>query len=111
MTDAPTFWSVALYFRERRYGGPEEGGWWYDQDTLLHVEDEVMPDWVEKCAGLCMEESVAYDHARVLNQELDLQINRHRHPLDSVLSNGIYVACVHQGWPPERDPATPPYYE
>lgn len=28
------WWSVGLYEIGRAYGGPEEGGWWYDVGTL-----------------------------------------------------------------------------
>ena len=28
------WWSVALYAISRAYGGPEEGGWWYDTGEL-----------------------------------------------------------------------------
>jgi len=27
--------TVALYENDREYGGPEEGGWWYDVGTLI----------------------------------------------------------------------------
>lgn len=30
-----TFWSVGVYEVCRCYGGPEEGGWWYDAGTLI----------------------------------------------------------------------------
>ena len=32
-----TFWSVALYETDRRYGGPEEGGWYYDTGSLIEM--------------------------------------------------------------------------
>lgn len=31
-----TFWSVAVYETERRYGGPEEGGWYYEFGHLVN---------------------------------------------------------------------------
>ena len=31
-TDKPIY--VSIYSKERAYGGPEEGGWWYDDYTL-----------------------------------------------------------------------------
>ena len=30
----PTLW-VTIYETNRTYGGPEEGGWWYDYGTVL----------------------------------------------------------------------------
>jgi len=28
------FWSVAVYENNQAYGGPEEGGWWYQEGTI-----------------------------------------------------------------------------
>lgn len=28
---------VAVFELDRRYGGPEEGGWWYDTGTLVRI--------------------------------------------------------------------------
>lgn len=28
-------WYVNVYELDRHYGGPEEGGWWYDSGTLI----------------------------------------------------------------------------
>lgn len=33
MVNGPVY--VAIYEVERCYGGPEEGGWWYDRGTVL----------------------------------------------------------------------------
>jgi hypothetical protein len=35
--DAPlvTTWVVAVYATSRRYGGPEEGGWWFTEGELV----------------------------------------------------------------------------
>ena len=32
-----TRYVVAFYEIDRRYGGPEEGGWWYDCGALLRA--------------------------------------------------------------------------
>jgi len=46
--DAATFWSVALYGTGRAYGGPEEGGWWYDVGSLIqHSRVRVFEDYEE----------------------------------------------------------------
>ena len=34
----PKIWYVALCTNERRYGGPEEGGWYYDHSTILEYQ-------------------------------------------------------------------------
>lgn len=30
-----TYWSVGVYETGRSYGGPEEGGWWYDTGSRI----------------------------------------------------------------------------
>ena len=30
-----TWWSVGVYETDRAYGGPEEGGWWYDCGNMV----------------------------------------------------------------------------
>ncbi len=32
---SPAPWYVNVYEIDRRYGGPEEGGWWFDSGTLV----------------------------------------------------------------------------
>lgn len=38
MEKGPFF--VSTYEVERAFGGPEEGGWWYDAFTYMHSEDK-----------------------------------------------------------------------
>lgn len=46
--------AVSLYEIERRYGGPEEGGWWYDDYTV--IESVWFPDYeTAEAAQLKME--------------------------------------------------------
>lgn len=33
-----TWWSVAIYVKRREYGGPEEGGWYYNKKFLSNHE-------------------------------------------------------------------------
>ena len=33
--DHPGPWVVTVAIADRAYGGPEEGGWWYDGDITL----------------------------------------------------------------------------
>jgi Zn-finger nucleic acid-binding protein len=37
MDRAPTLYVVARYYVDQHYGGPEEGGWWYDAGELDKV--------------------------------------------------------------------------
>lgn len=49
-TPKPCF--VSVYRRHRCYGGPEEGGWWYDRDELegsiAFNDEESANAWLEK---------------------------------------------------------------
>lgn len=41
MNDSTDILYVNVYEIERLYGGPEEGGWWYDAGTLVFTEQVV----------------------------------------------------------------------
>lgn len=47
---------LCVYRRHQCYGGPEEGGWWYDRDVLeSHIafpSREVAEKWLEKAKAL-----------------------------------------------------------
>lgn len=99
--ETPDIYSVAVCYVTRRYGGPEEGGWWYDYHVpILHGADatliRVFTDY-GKAAAYANE---VYEIIKIRNEELP--------PLDSVLSEGQYAAHIFEGLPHE----TPrPYYE
>jgi hypothetical protein len=93
-------YSVAVYQEDMAYGGPEEGGWWYDAGELTDYP-------VRYFRG----EEAAYRHARRLNHWLHRLINRHRREYSSVISDGRLVAEVHANHPPGHYPAQRPHYE
>lgn len=35
LDEQPTYWSIGVYETGRSYGGPEEGGWWYDTGSRI----------------------------------------------------------------------------
>lgn len=90
----PAFWSVAVYLRDRAYGGPEEGGWWYDcgerQDRPI---EGLRPSLL---AFITHIEGAAHRFAEIVQQKLDA---------------GRYYAEVHRGYPPARYPERRPHYE
>lgn len=90
---------VAVYMADRAYGGPEEGGWYYDTGELVRV-----------CA-LFRNEQSAVKYAQRLNARLEGTLNSGRREVSSVLSEGRYVAYVDDGIPPPHFPETRPYYE
>lgn len=94
-----TTFTVSLYLADRRYGGPEEGGWYYDCGEFIRL------------VRTFRNGDDAYDYCQRLDGKLKNTLNRGRRSKSSVLSNGVYEAAVHEGCPPQRYPETRPYYE
>jgi len=95
-------WIVAVYETELAYGGPEEGGWWYDMGSLVRI------------VRMFPSEDRAYWYARRLNRKLHSRVigpNQGKREKSSVLSDGVYEAGVHQDHAPRSYPATRPHYE
>jgi len=90
-SDAVRF--VNIYLHDRAYGGPEEGGWWYDVGELL--ESHAVPS------------SEAEALAAAKEQEFS---NEGRRPVSSVLSEGIYIVRIDER-PGRNYPARRPRYE
>ena len=94
---------IAVYKVDLAYGGPEEGGWWYEVGSLVRVV------------------RAGRSHARVLRyyQRLNGRLrsrefgpNKGRRSISCVLSAGEYCAQLHtDGCPPQSYPATRPRYE
>lgn len=113
--DAPRasdgWWWVALYRVELRYGGPEEGGWFYTAGDLV-TDHRVLED-----AGLMPPTAFGDDKsarsARMVMQAVaDETLNKGLRPLSSVLSTGRYEARIERGvHAPMGFPARRPIYE
>ncbi len=88
---------VNVYLHNRAYGGPEEGGWWYDTYDPVY----------EECRVAFTEEEAKEIHKEML--EWMLQENAVRRDVSSVISEGRYVVSV-EGFPPRRLPLRRPYY-
>jgi len=93
-----------LYLHDRAYGGPEEGGWWYDTYT------PVDGDW--------MNDPPQYGHFRTVDEaEKALKKlekwcedeNKSRRSPSSMASEGHFVARL-EAWPAEVIPSRRPYY-
>ena len=98
--------SIAVYLVERRYGGPEEGGWWYDAGT--RVDDA---KWFRLGETAASDEEARGAAARIqAGLDRDWNVGDHAGPLDSVLSAGRYEAHWFEGWPPPVFPAERPAY-
>ncbi len=90
---------VAFYEIDRSFGGPEEGGWWYDCGELRRVL-KVVPS-----------ADRAYALAARANQLMD-RLQRHKRDIGSVAyAGGRYAACVFEETAPRTFPETRPHYE
>lgn len=90
---------VAFYEIDRAFGGPEEGGWWYDCGELRRVL-RVLPS-----------ADAAYDLAARANRLMD-RLQRHKRDVGSVIyTGGRYAACVFEDTAPRAFPETRPHYE
>jgi hypothetical protein len=97
------FYTVTLAHIDRHYGGPEEGGWWYDHASPL-VEGE---DADHVRVFHAEDDAVAY--ARSLSSVADARNEAEgNRDLNSVLSEGIVAAWIWEGFP---QPAPRPHYE
>ncbi|KKW90308.1 hypothetical protein [Sphingobium chungbukense] len=89
---------VALYEIDRAYGGPEEGGWWFDTGELVRL------------LALAPTEARAQALAERANRLLD-RLQRHRRHVDSVLyDGGRFTAIVYEWTAPAAFPETRPQY-
>lgn len=86
---------VTLYLVDRAYGGPEEGGWWYNTGRVVAAWPVATREAAE---GVCeLAEAAGYT-------------NEGRRDIGSVLSEGAYR--YHFDWEPGRDfPDHRPHYE
>ena len=105
----PTFWYLNVYLTDQRYGGPEEGGWWYNAG--YPATD--LPD-VAVCYGPYQDNASGKEAMRTQKAEIQALLEKHnserRSDISSVLSEGMYIVCqeghIAQHWPQEK-----PYYE
>lgn len=77
----PTIY-LAVFLVDRCYGGAEEGGWYFDAGERI-----------ERCGTFFNQDSALQARDR-LQDLLDRTDNEGRRPLDSVLSDGRYQACI-----------------
>ena len=98
--------SVAIFEIDRAYGGPEEGGWYFNTG----VPSEEFAVHTKFFPEDATEEIEAYtNHLREFVNEINKTENR-RHP-SSVLSEGDYLSVeISEGYP-KAYPETRPHYE
>lgn len=91
---------VAIYEADLKYGGPAEGGWWYEAYALQRV------------VSVHKREDVANRRAARLNRLLDVRINRElSYSLTSTgYSGGHLTALVWKDHAPQFWPTHRPIY-
>lgn len=93
---------IAVYDCAQRYGGPEEGGWWYDCGSLVRI------------MRTFHHEESAYAYCRKLNAKLESRVygpNQDKVEYTSVISNGEYQARLFDDFAPKGFPDRKPHYE
>lgn len=92
-------WLVSVYSVDRAYGGPEEGGWWYDTGQLERTV----------AAFRSLDKAVRY--CERLTQKLS-RLNAGKYPPNSVLSRGDWLdAMIHRRVAPTYFPSARPIFE
>lgn len=95
-------YSVAVYDADRAYGGPEEGGWYYDAGDRIGTASRFFDT-----------SEAATDYAARLNARLDREDRRQgrRVNISSVRSEGRREAIVFEDTaPPAHYPESRPSY-
>lgn len=106
----PNFWTISLYLTDRKFGGHEEGGWWYNVGE--RVDTTIMSGSYDASVPVvCRNENEAHAKARGMRERYLPELNRGRRPVSSMLSDGEYEFEVHRGYPPKSYPERRPHYE
>lgn len=109
--DEPALYSVAIYLIDRAYGGPEEGGWYYNRGVIV----DCPLDGIDVYDLTRLFPADQLDQARIcrdqLQAKLDAGPNVGRRDIGSVLSNGSYAAIIEDGLPRRHWPRVRPHYE
>lgn len=101
--DRAAFYSACIVLHNKSYGGPEEGGWWYDTYEPQIVPWAPLPVFV-----VTREEAEAWcDKQTLWCQEQ----NADRHPPSSMLSEGHYTTMIYEEEAPCIIPKEKPHYE
>jgi hypothetical protein len=101
-TTTATVWFVHKYEEQQAYGGPEEGGWWYDLRTPIE-------NWAPIA---CNSEEAAFELCRLFNsQEYQRRDRECRYGYTSVLSHHETFYWFMESDSPIPTQPTRPHYE
>uniref|UniRef100_UPI0035CC9C69 hypothetical protein n=1 Tax=uncultured Sphingomonas sp. TaxID=158754 RepID=UPI0035CC9C69 len=101
--------SIAVYLVQLAYGGPEEGGWYYQTGELC-TDPELASFGTTFTDGHETRAKAMADEVQV-HLDRDWNTDDHAREISSVLSAGRFEACVHDGCPPATFPAERPRYD
>lgn len=104
------FYTVAIFLCDRAYGGPEEGGWWYDCGEPIECPLDALSEPGLSAPRIFADQEAAIAWGKQLQDKLNETINKGRRSIGSILSDGEYRAVVCDGYP-RAFPATKPHYE
>jgi len=91
--------NVALYDCNQAYGGPEEGGWWFNTGEFLSIE------------GTYFNRISAIQAVHALKGYCK-RVNEGKPPIDSVMCAGVIQAKIQKGpFAVPYFPARRPHYE
>lgn len=106
-----TLYFVAVYTRDRHFGGPEEGGWWYDAGELVTDATIYRQLGMTPASFTDLEEAKAYRGS--MDAAIDgANLNEGKHTPDSVCSEGDWLeAHIEENGLPAFYPQRRPHYE
>lgn len=96
---------VTVYFVERTYGGPEEGGWWYDRYSIEPSSYSNGEPQGQLTFAFATE-----DEAKAKQAELQKQYPYSSKELSSVLGRGTHEVII-EDYVGEYETKTTPHYE
>ena len=99
---------VSLFIVDRNYGGPEEGGWWYDCGDPVDIEEATDMGYPPK---MFTDRDEALLYLRSGYEKIEGVLNEGRPAISSVLSEGRYQLHLSENKWPAAYPAERPYYE
>jgi len=101
--DDPPWFACAIVMHDKSYGGPEEGGWYYDT-----YEPQIGPDVPTPAVFKTRAEAEAWCDDQTLWCQGQ---NEARHPPSSTISDGHYATMIYEGEFPCTLPKERPHYE
>lgn len=105
-TMEPPYWYVAVYLEDRAYGGPEEGGWYYDTGEL----QEFIDPQGDKVYNAMFNHRPDAEYFAARLRDLPEFTNEGRPNIGSVNSIGQYRIVVNET-PMQNYPEHKPHYD